>query len=137
MILWPLVSGLHNCKVLHILFIRRAALCPFRLLLLPCMVPALPNGCDLWAPSPFCLCLIWPLMNVRLTDVSHIPRAEIDEQGFFFFIRTVQSRLTLCASRSFPHLLTCKNMKENLIHGLFFPSLSFLFFFFFFPTVTR
>lgn len=58
MILWPLLSGLCNCQVLHILFIARAALYPLFLCGCLALFPTLPNGCDLWAPSTFCLCLV-------------------------------------------------------------------------------
>lgn len=51
-------SGLCNCQVLHILFIARAALCPLFLCGCLALFPTLPNGCDLWAPSTFCLCLV-------------------------------------------------------------------------------
>lgn len=109
-------SCLCNCKVLHILFIRRAALCSFLLCCCLALFPALPGRCDLWAPSPFCLWLV-QTSNEYLTYSPQLC-VKYRNKYIFLFISTIKSKLTLSPSCSLSWICSpVINLKRNLIYA--------------------
>lgn len=137
MILWPLLSGLRNCRAPHVLFIRRAALCPFFLCCCLALFLALPGGRDLWAPSTFCVCLV-QVSNEYQTYSHRLCFKDRNERrgDFCLFISRNYDKQTHFISfmLSFMNLFTCYNLKENLIHaGICIKGSSQLFLFFFSP----
>lgn len=117
MILWPLLSGLRNCRALHILFIRRAALCPF---FLRCCLTLFPALCLVGVISglrQLSVCALFrPLMNIRFAAIIYVSSTEMNEKEIFV------CSLALCKANSFyllhvsfMNLLTYYNLKGNLI----------------------
>ena len=116
MILWVLPSCLCNCKVLYVLFIRKAVLCQFFLGCLHALFPILPSVCGLWASPHFWLCLAQTFNEYD----THNPQGCFNDRNkqigeFCLFISIMKSRLTLFPSSSLSWICSSgKNFERRI-----------------------